>query len=154
MTGGYIRTNWRQAKSSLNCCAIGQGWAMGSGAGGPGCAFPTGGFVVVSINTSTSDFSTAWRMDAMSAMNLFYGSNGGGAPLVGGTSGYKIMPIGAVVLSHAGSASNACMIWASVTASDDSVMQFYMGASTVSAGTSASTYAHFIWRGFIVSGPA
>jgi hypothetical protein len=153
MTGGYIRTNWRQAKAAVDVNVIGQGWQLGSFAGGAGAQFPNGGFVVVSINASTSDYSTAWRMDAMSAMNLFYGSNGGGAPLIGGTSGFKIIPIGAYVMTHLASASTACAIWASVTMSDDSVIQFYMGTSTVSAGTSASTYAHFVWQGFIVSSP-
>lgn len=156
MTGGYIRTNWRLSRSSVDSNAIGQGWQQGSFAGGPGSPYPNGGFIMGSINASTDGVahgSTFFSIDAISAMNLFYGSDGGGAPLVGGTSGYKIMPVNAYFVgSHQTSASNAMLIWASVTA-NNSIIRFIIGCSDVSAPTSANIQAHFVWEGFIVSSP-
>jgi hypothetical protein len=156
LTGGYIRTNWRQSRSGVDSNAIGQGWQLGSFAGGAGSPFPNGGFIMGSINASTDGVahgSTFFSIDTISAMNLFYGSDGGGLPLVGGASGFKILPINAYFVgSHATSASNGMAIWASVTA-NNSIIRFLIGASTVSAPTSANIQAHFVWEGFIVSTP-
>jgi hypothetical protein len=156
LTGGYIRTNWRQSRSVVDSNAIGQGWQLGSFAGGPGSPFPNGGFVMGSINASTDGVahgSTFFSIDAISAMNIFYGSDGGGAPLVGRTSGFKIVPIYAYFVgSHQTSASNGMAIWASVT-TNDSAIRFLICASNMSSPTSANIQAHFVWEGFIVSTP-
>lgn len=160
MAGGYLRTNWRQTTSGVKANAIGQGWQLGSFASGPGVNFPNGGFIMGSINGSTDSATfgpsaaTApyFKIEAISAMNLFYGSNGGGCPLIGGTSGFKIVPFNANFIGSQQVSISAMYIWASVTA-NDSTIRFNIAGSAYSTGTSVNIQAHFVWEGFIVSTP-
>lgn len=161
MAGGYLRTNWRTTNSQLDSKIFGRAIVKGSWYGiGAGAELPNGGFMMASVNASGADFGGAGtsciQMDALSIMNLFYGSNGAGAPLLYGTSGYKFWPIQAHVLGLRGgcSATSLDHIWASVTTSDDSIVRFFpMVSGTGSTPTSASISIHFVFAGFIVSGP-
>jgi len=155
LAGGYLRTSWRSTQSGLKGNILGAPLSRGSAVGGIGANFPNGGFVMGSINGSTGDVggSTMFSAQAISVMNLFYGSDGVGLPLIGRASGYKIMPMNAWLVGSYALSGSAGLVWASITTSDDSVIHFYVGGSTVSVGTSANVQAHIVWNGFIVSGP-
>lgn len=167
MTAGqYLRTSWRKTKSDLNPWVFGRAVAMGSWYSKVGCdGIPNGGFMMGSLNGSSQDCGNGdgtipyFSVDTMSLMNLFYGSNGAGFPLVGRNSGYKFYPIQIHVLGNrvgSANASNVDCMYASVTTSDDSIVRFYHGvgsSNATSAATSASMSMHFIFAGFIISGP-
>jgi hypothetical protein len=127
---------------------------------------PNGGFMMGSLNGSSEDCGNGngtipyFSVDTMSLMNLFYGSDGTlHVPLLGRNSGYKFYPIQHTQFGNRiGSAGNVNVdcVYASVTTSDDSIVRFYHGvgsSNATSAATSASMSMHFVFAGFIISGP-
>ena len=141
--GSYLRTNYRITGKELDITAIGGGVPLSSWAGGAGTRREFGGLVMGSVNAVDSVFS----LPATQVMASFYGATIASAM----NSGYKFVPIGFQIRYVVGSvtAPHPAGIWATL---DDSAAMVLIGGSDVSQVTS-SISAHFIYAGFIVSGP-
>jgi hypothetical protein len=150
MTGGYLRTNWRQTQNVLNTDAlVGQfgntsmfgGSIASAGASGMARPYP---MVFYSVKLDTAN--SLLQIGAYSIMSAYFGESLAAAM----GEGHKIVPLAIMtkVLVGTGSMAN---IWFSLCTSDDSMINFCCRAESEVSGVSFS--ARFQFAGFIVSSP-
>ena len=153
-----MRTNYRITGKELDVDAIGGGAVLGSWGGGAGTRREFGGFVMGSFNSAV--LSVIHPISAYGAMSQYYGDG-----LF--DSGYKIFPI---IIRNASVPADAITSVAYFYAATMTGSTFYvvgnkasslmlsaatqsgpvMGAASVFASNES---AHFVWAGFVVSGP-
>lgn len=156
----YLRTNYRISGKELDYDAIGGGVVAGSWGGGAGTNRGFGGFIMGSFNSTVA--STIHPISAYGAMSEYFGDGEFG-------SGYKIFPLMVKNASvpYGGTASvgyefhwsmSGSIFWVmGVKKSLISITGTGLDAAT-NAVPAASLFAsnesaHFVWAGWIVSGP-
>ena len=156
--GSYLRTNYKISGRELDIDAMGGGVALGSWGGGAGTRREHGGFVMGSFNSAV--LSVIHPISAYGAMSEYYGSTMF-------DSGYKIFPI---IIRNASVPADAITSVTYFYAATMTGSTFYVignkGSSLMlSAATqsgpvlgapsvfASNESAHFVWAGFVVSGP-
>lgn len=142
MTGGYLRTNWRNTQSVLNTEALAQGFQNASLIGSAGANY---GYPLVYFSTSGTVAAGGLSVGAYSVLSAFFGSTV--AQVMG--SGHKILPIQLMhrMLVVSDSMGN---MWFSISTSDTSVIMFYCRDGSIS---DVSFSYDMQFAGFIVSTP-
>jgi len=175
--GSYLRTNYRITGKELDAEAIGGGVVQGSWGGGAGTRREYGGFIMGSFNSTV--YSVIHPISAYGAMSEYFGDGmfdsgykifpfaiwNGSIP-IGGTAsvGYHFMwtVSGSLfwVIGNKQSvwAKDAQIVYndsadsglaATVTITIPSISQ----VAYVRSGFASNESVHFVWAGFIVSGP-
>lgn len=148
--GSYLRTNYRITGGELDANALGGGLVQGSWGGGAGTRKQYGGFIMGSF--ASTMLTTTTPISAYGAMGSYYGDG-----LFG--PGYKIFPF--AVLDGSVPVGGTASVQYIYAASTDGSIFYVKGIKISQSGTAkagavgfASEEAvHFVWAGFIVSGP-
>jgi hypothetical protein len=172
----FLRTNYRTTGKEIDIDAIGGGIVAGSWGGGAGTNRPFGGFIMGSFNGSI--YATYHIVSAYGAMSEYFGSGqfDSGYKIFPIAIWDASVPVGATtsvnykfLWSVSGSLFNVKIVKMS-TWYDSAVNKYADSATTglaatvtyswrevsamnhMAAVTSGET-VHFVWAGFIVSGP-